>query len=605
MYHLDNTSGVPEMPEPKEEQSISPRWFGESQEQGGISWPGADWFNTMQAEMLNLLKAAGIQPEKKVFDQLSQAVPVLGEKKIRQDLGSKQRGKGAGIVVTADDISLQTYIDNDSPRISSLINKGDDATEAFYIAAARAAESTGKFLIDVDCRISSVVIPGNTTLEIMPGITLSQLPGAGLKMLIAGGDNVLIKSDGTGKLDGQEALQGGTNYGFWAENVTNPRVEGVDIGHFKGFGAYFSQCVKPACVRSVVHDITGGYTETAGGIYFTNCIEPYSERNRVSDVGSNGIKFRADSLGMTLRGKSTGDHVYRAGYIGIANSKCANHVVENYHCEDCNDNGVDMNGCYDADFKNGTSVNCLDGAYVGENNLDLCNVVNHTSINCRRSGLGSMGAATNVSVLNLTADGCGSGVYCSGFVVFEISGGRIINSVKRAYLDNHDGQLKQSTGHGVDIQHSQSNAYNPRFHNITFKNNAGYDVAFTETGVIGALSVKSCAFLDSSGDGKFYYGTATLSNPDISGNTGYLTEVTQTYNIVADGTTKSFTLALPVTVLNTNYRIASVGTDWITSWRIDPTAKGTSFFSLEFGVAPTGSRNRQIDVTLVRLRPAA
>jgi hypothetical protein len=64
MYHLDNTSGVPEMPEPKEQQSISPRWFGESQEQGGISWPGADWFNTVQAELLNLVKAAGIEPDK-------------------------------------------------------------------------------------------------------------------------------------------------------------------------------------------------------------------------------------------------------------------------------------------------------------------------------------------------------------------------------------------------------------------------------------------------------------------------------------------------------------------------------------------------------------
>lgn len=39
MYHLDNTSGVPEMPEPKDTQTISTRWFGESQEQGGISWP--------------------------------------------------------------------------------------------------------------------------------------------------------------------------------------------------------------------------------------------------------------------------------------------------------------------------------------------------------------------------------------------------------------------------------------------------------------------------------------------------------------------------------------------------------------------------------------
>lgn len=60
MYHLDNTSGVPEMPEPKDQQSVTPRWFGESQEQGGISWPGADWFNTVQAELLNLLAAAGL-----------------------------------------------------------------------------------------------------------------------------------------------------------------------------------------------------------------------------------------------------------------------------------------------------------------------------------------------------------------------------------------------------------------------------------------------------------------------------------------------------------------------------------------------------------------
>ncbi|HEL6374704.1 TPA: tail fiber domain-containing protein [Klebsiella pneumoniae] len=74
MYHLDNTSGVPEMPEPKEPQSITPRWFGESQDQGGISWPGADWFNTVQAELLNTLKAAGVTPDKSNQGQLSEAI---------------------------------------------------------------------------------------------------------------------------------------------------------------------------------------------------------------------------------------------------------------------------------------------------------------------------------------------------------------------------------------------------------------------------------------------------------------------------------------------------------------------------------------------------
>lgn len=97
MFHLDNTSGVPEMPEPKDTQTISPRWFGESQEQGGISWPGADWFNTVQAELLNLLAAAGLTPDKKSYDQLSKAIPVLGDAIIRADLQSEEL-PGAKIV---------------------------------------------------------------------------------------------------------------------------------------------------------------------------------------------------------------------------------------------------------------------------------------------------------------------------------------------------------------------------------------------------------------------------------------------------------------------------------------------------------------------------
>ncbi|HDS1152658.1 TPA: hypothetical protein QDZ66_003454 [Pluralibacter gergoviae] len=98
MFHLDNTSGVPEMPEPKEQQSITPKWFGESVEQGGISWPGADWFNTVQAELLNLLKAAGISPDKKSFNQLSKAIPVLGDGVIRKDLMSSEEGQGSWLV---------------------------------------------------------------------------------------------------------------------------------------------------------------------------------------------------------------------------------------------------------------------------------------------------------------------------------------------------------------------------------------------------------------------------------------------------------------------------------------------------------------------------
>ncbi|HDU4694362.1 TPA: hypothetical protein RFT65_005204, partial [Klebsiella pneumoniae subsp. pneumoniae] len=244
----------------------------------------------------------------------------IGDAALRSNLGSSEPGMGDDLVFTKYGISVGEYIRNSPVRLSNYkITAGADVTTEFSAAANLAALSKKLFLVDVDCLISSVTIPGNLTIEIMPGKAISQLPGSGLKMLIAGGDNVLIKSDGTGKLIGQEALQGGINYGFWAEGVSRPRLEGVDIGHFKGFGAYFSNCTRPACIRSRVHDITGGYVETAGGIYFTNCIEPYSERNLVTDVGANGIKFRADTLGKTVRGKSVGDRVYRAGYIGIAN----------------------------------------------------------------------------------------------------------------------------------------------------------------------------------------------------------------------------------------------------------------------------------------------
>lgn len=108
MYHLDNVSGVPEMPEPKDTQSISPRWFGESQEQGGVSWPGADWFNTVQAELLNLMAAAGIEPDKKSFNQLSQAIPILGDARIRQELGSD---KGTLLVFARNGLNVQQYVD--------------------------------------------------------------------------------------------------------------------------------------------------------------------------------------------------------------------------------------------------------------------------------------------------------------------------------------------------------------------------------------------------------------------------------------------------------------------------------------------------------------
>lgn len=142
MYHLDNTSGVPEMPEPKEQQSNTPRWFGESQEQGGISWPGADWFNTVQAELLNLIHAAGLTPDKKSFDQLSKAIPVLGDAGLREDLGSRDEGKGGYLLSLMQGGSVQDAVRYITPEMyRNLVVDGDWSPA--IIAACTAARELG------------------------------------------------------------------------------------------------------------------------------------------------------------------------------------------------------------------------------------------------------------------------------------------------------------------------------------------------------------------------------------------------------------------------------------------------------------------------------
>lgn len=74
MFHLDNNSGVSAMPPLGAVQNSSPRWFTEGG--GGVpaSYPGAAWFNMIQAELLNLCAAYGITPDKANLNQLKLAI---------------------------------------------------------------------------------------------------------------------------------------------------------------------------------------------------------------------------------------------------------------------------------------------------------------------------------------------------------------------------------------------------------------------------------------------------------------------------------------------------------------------------------------------------
>ena len=519
-------------------------------------------------------------------------------------MASSEQGLGAGLSNTTLDITVQDYIDNSSPRISDYkVTKGADATLAFAKAFAKAAETTGVVIVDVSCVVDTIAVPSEITIRIADYKIVTHKANASAHMFILPSDSLIKANNKKGRLRGNSANQSAIRRCISAVGVSNAGVDGVDIRDFNSYGAYFENCKDTFCKNSTIRDITGGAVETAAGQYVTSCLRHESAFNDIRDTGSNGIKFRADTLGQTQGCSSTNDKVYRAGFIGIANGKCKDHTVTNAYCESCVDNGCDMNGCYNTRFIDCVSVGCQDGFYMGENGIDNCHVINPTARNCKRAGVGSLGSLTRCSVINPTIDACGSGIYCSGFVGFKIRDGSITNSVKQTYTDNETGTVKTSTGNGIDLQSNLSGCYQPDISGTTFYGNAGYDIAFGSSGTIGNLLLGECSFQDSAGDGKINYGGATLADPQIRNSQGYIVSRTQAYNLAGDGTTLDFTLSLPQAVADANYRIVSVVPDWLTTVRHLDNTKGTSYFGISFGSAPP-SGTRRLNVTFERLRPA-
>lgn len=85
MYHLDNNSGVATRPDIPTVLSTQPRWFTEGGNGTSPSYPGAHWFNIVQGELLGVLSAAGITPQKHQLNQVTQAIQNL----IRQGVSGK------------------------------------------------------------------------------------------------------------------------------------------------------------------------------------------------------------------------------------------------------------------------------------------------------------------------------------------------------------------------------------------------------------------------------------------------------------------------------------------------------------------------------------
>ena len=64
MYHVDNSTGVPVMPQPSPVTSETELFFTEGGNGVPPTFPGPDWFNIIQSELINILRAAGLDPDK-------------------------------------------------------------------------------------------------------------------------------------------------------------------------------------------------------------------------------------------------------------------------------------------------------------------------------------------------------------------------------------------------------------------------------------------------------------------------------------------------------------------------------------------------------------
>nr|WP_250870475.1 tail fiber protein [Hafnia paralvei] len=127
MYFLDNNSGIPTMPPLGAAQSTTPRWFSEGDGSKGISWPGQDWFNIIQSELLNILQDAGVRPDKTKLNQLTLAVKaIIGKEALLQKNYLSEISKaGADAQQKARDaLGLGGLATQDSIVDATLLHKG-------------------------------------------------------------------------------------------------------------------------------------------------------------------------------------------------------------------------------------------------------------------------------------------------------------------------------------------------------------------------------------------------------------------------------------------------------------------------------------------------
>lgn len=132
MYHVDNSTGVPVMPQPSPVTSETALFFTEGGNGVPPTYPGPDWFNTIQSELLNILSDAGLDPDKMDNTQILAALKKL----------FLSRSNPFGDIKTDGAVAIATALSN--LGLQDVFHKGDGRLlMGTYVSDAEDAKSIG------------------------------------------------------------------------------------------------------------------------------------------------------------------------------------------------------------------------------------------------------------------------------------------------------------------------------------------------------------------------------------------------------------------------------------------------------------------------------
>lgn len=207
MFHVDNNTGVPVMPAVSPLYSALRLFFTEGGNGIPPTYPGPDWFNTVQSELLNILDQAGIDPDKADATQLLTAFTRLflsrenpfadikadGPAAVAQGLANLGLGDSEGYVGRL--VKTTTFSSSGALTLNTLTKRvkirmwgaGSSGSGSATSGSGAVSGGAGAY-IEVVCDVSSI-----TSLTVVVGAGGSAIAAGSSTSGITGGNTTITE----------------------------------------------------------------------------------------------------------------------------------------------------------------------------------------------------------------------------------------------------------------------------------------------------------------------------------------------------------------------------------------------------------------------------